>query len=126
MKFYFKKHAQGEDANALPTLVNGSSFETEAVVATTVNQHGHMVIWLNLTVEELLPTETKYQMINKVKTAVGYSKYEKLRTPLMITLTETDDIDRYLEMTNGPVRNVEPTPPSPTLETVDNPQPSNG
>lgn len=105
MKFYFKKKVQPTQEGEEPTILLGSSFETDKVVATTINDDGHMVIWLDITVDEMIPTSAKYRNTGQGKKEfVKYDKYEKVRTPLMITLTETEDIDNYLKLTSGPAR----------------------
>jgi hypothetical protein len=78
------------------------AFNLDHVSAVKIAEHG-IEVYLQLPYEQMLPNPTKprFKMINKEKQVIGYH-HEVFTMPMGVTLTDTEDIERFKSLTIYP------------------------
>jgi len=102
--FYYteKEKTSHEDEMEL-VIKKGYSFNLNTVIMTYPEKNGLAVV-LNRNADKLNPTDYQYKINpqTKVKEPVKITKFEITSEPIVVLLSEPNDIKRFLEVTGGP------------------------
>ncbi len=75
-------------------LKQGFCFDLNRIIATLPTDKD-LKIYLDVMIEEIIPIEYKFKSTVQGKQPNGLGKWEVVRTPFVITLTEQEDIARF-------------------------------
>lgn len=102
--FYYTEKEKKEDGEEMELLVKtGFSFDLDSVIMTYPQDKGLAVV-LNRNADKINPVEYEYKIDpqTKQRVPVKVKKFEITSEPIVINLTQADEIARFFSMTEGP------------------------
>jgi len=101
--YYTEKEKTSHEDEMDIVIKKGYSFNLNSVIMTYPEKNGLAVV-LNRNADKLNPTDYQYKINpqTKVKEPVKITKFEITSEPIVILLTDVNEINRFLAETGGP------------------------
>lgn len=101
--YYTEIEKEAHEDEMTITRKNGYSFDLDSVLMTYPEKEG-LAIVLGRNADKLNPVDYQYKVntLTKQKEPVKITKFEVTSEPIVVVLKDTNEIKKFLELTDGP------------------------